>query len=146
MSNPLLATEFGQPFRERPARLTGKYIYHPGKEYIGSDGKVNSAMKDTCSLYAVFFKNEGIRLDGTNIMTHPSIVAIAQLSAEQRAGTDGDEFVEFDLPFIYKDAVNMEHGSYMMAIVFSSSFRGDYYEGAPGSALIVDDVKIVIDK
>jgi hypothetical protein len=35
---------------------------------------------------------------------------------------------------------------YRFAIVFSSSKNGDKFSGAPGSTLIVDNVKVVAEK
>lgn len=147
LKNPLLATSFGQPFDEKPLRMTGKYIYRPGTGYyIDSQGRSHPDKKDSCAVYAVFFRSDETleRLDGTNILTHPNIVATAMIPPEYRAGTPGEEFVSFDIPFEYKEnhAVDFEKNTYMLAIVFSSSFMGDYYEGTPGSRLVIDDIEI----
>ncbi|MDR2809206.1 MAG: PCMD domain-containing protein [Tannerellaceae bacterium] len=147
LKNPLLATAFGQPFDEKPLRMTGKYIYQPGAGYyIDSKGTPHPEKKDSCAVYAVFFRSDKTleRLDGTNILTHPHIVAVAMLPSEDRAGTPGNDFASFDIPFVYdkNHVVDFERNTYKLAIVFSSSFMGDYYEGTPGSCLIVDDIAI----
>ena len=52
----------------------------------------------------------------------------------------------FDLVFNYKSVVNEDDlaaFSYKIAIVFSSSKNGAVFEGAVGSKLYIDDVKIV---
>jgi hypothetical protein len=151
LKNPLLATTFGQPFDEKPLRLTGKYIYKPGSgSYIGSQGVAHPEKQDSCAVYAVFFRSDHTleRLDGTNILTHPNIVAVAMMPPEGRSGTPGNSFVSFDIPFDYKGnhTVDFERNTYKLTIVFSSSFMGDYYEGTPGSRLVVDEVEIKTEK
>ena len=147
LKNPLLATAFGQPFNEKPLRLTGKYSYKPGTaSYIDSQGKEHPQKRDSCAVYAVFFSSDQTleRLDGTNILTHPNIVAIAMMPPEGRGETPGDGFVSFDIPFLYSEThvVDFERYTYKLALVFSSSFMGDYYEGRPGSRLVIDDVEV----
>jgi hypothetical protein len=149
LQNPLLATEFGQPFDQKPARMTGKYIYKAGSVYIDRRGKVAPQLRDSCAVYAVFYRSDQTleRLNGTNIQTHPNIVAMATMPYADRAGTAGDGFVSFDLPFVYAAGheVDFEKNNYKLTIVFSSSFLGDYYEGAPGSRLVVDDIEIITE-
>jgi hypothetical protein len=147
LKNPLLATEFGQPFDEKPLRMTGKYLYKAGTgDYIDSKGNARPEMRDSCAIYAVFFRSDETleRLNGTNILTHPNIVAIAMMPSEGRGGTEGEGFTAFDLPFVYKanERIDFEQNTYKLALVFSSSFMGDYYEGTPGSRLLVDDIEI----
>jgi hypothetical protein len=149
LKNPLLATTFGQPFDEKPLRMTGKYHYKPGMgDYIDSKGKAHPEKRDSCAVYAVFFRSDKNleRLDGTNIISHPNIVAIAMMPPEGRGGMQNgdDDFVAFDLPFVYneKHTVDFDANTYKLAIIFSSSFMGDYYEGTPGSRLLIDDIEI----
>jgi hypothetical protein len=150
LKNPLLVTEFGQPFNEKPLRMKGKYIYEPGTgNYIDSHGAARPEKRDSCAVYAVFFRSDQTleRLNGTNILTHPNIVAVAMMPPEGRAGSGGGGFVDFDLPFVYDDAhvTDLGRNAYKLAIIFSSSFMGDYYEGTPGSRLVVDEVEIVTE-
>jgi hypothetical protein len=147
LKNPLLATSFGQPFDEKPLRLTGHYLYHAGEGvYIDSQGNPRRELRDSCAVYAVFFRSDATleRLDGTNILTHPNIVAVAMMPPEDRAGTPGKGFKAFDVPFEYRGnhLVDFKTNTYKLALVFSSSFLGDSYEGTPGSRLVVDDVRI----
>lgn len=150
MKDPLLATEFGQHCDEKPLRFTGYYMYQAGTgDYIDPNGNVLPNMKDSCSVYSVFYKvdEKTPHLDGTNIFTHPNIVAIAMMPGEDRAGSKGNDFVHFDIPFEYRtnEPVDFEKNSYKLAVVFSSSFYGDRYEGVPGSRLIVDEVEVITE-
>jgi hypothetical protein len=149
--NPLLATEFGQPFNEKPLRLTGKYIYRPGTgAYIDAKGNPQPNRRDSCAIYAVFFRSDETleRLNGTNVLTHPNIVAIAMMPPAGRSQSEGNDFTPFDIPFDYTSghAVDFRRNAYKLTLVFSSSFMGDYYEGTPGSRLIIDDVEIITEE
>ncbi|MDR2815106.1 MAG: PCMD domain-containing protein [Proteiniphilum sp.] len=151
LKNPLLATGFGQAFDEKPLRMTGKYNYKPGTgNYIDSKGNARPEKRDSCAIYAVFFRSDKSleRLDGTNILTHPSIVAIAMMPIQGRGATPGDGFMPFDLPFVYNEnhTLDFEKNTYKLTIVFSSSFMGDYYEGTPGSRLLIDDIEIITEE
>lgn len=150
LKDPLLATQFGQPFSEKPLRMRGHYMYKAGEgNYIDRKGKEQPSLKDSCAIYSVFFRTDADleMLDGTNILTDPHILAIAMLPGPDRAGTAGNDFVAFDIPFEYKSdaVVDFEKNKYKLVIVFSSSFYGDRYEGTPGSRLIVDDVEIITE-
>lgn len=151
LKDPLTATQFGVPFSHKPLIFSGFYKYKPGTgDYIGPDGSVRPEVKDSCAVYSVFYRVDANlkTLDGNNILTHPNIVAIAMMSPEMRAASQGNGFVEFNIPYVYKPdvEVNFSKNEYKLAVVFSSSFYGDHYEGTFGSHLIVDDVKITIEE
>lgn len=147
LTAPLEATLFGIPFNKRPLRLTGSYKYVSGGPVTDKTGKpVTPARQDLCDIYAVFFKAspEKPSLNGANVLTDPNVVAIAQLPSG--ASTPGTGYRAFDLAFNYKSVVNegdLAAFSYKIAIVFSSSKNGAVFEGAVGSKLYIDDVKIV---
>lgn len=152
LRDPLTATQFGQPFYDRPTRFTGVYKYKAGTgNYIDPDGSVNPVMKDSCAIYAVFYKSDSNldRLDGNNVLTHPNIVALAMLPPEARAGSAGDEFVPFDIDFdydTYGHTVDFTANDYKLGIVMSSSFYGNRYEGVIGSRLVADDLMIICEE
>lgn len=153
MIDPLTSTQFGQPFDEKPIRFRGHYKYKPGiGNYINPDGDVVPGVSDSCAVYSVFYKvdTDLQSLDGRNILNHPNILAIAMMPGEDRAGSAGEDFVQFDIPFAYREgaeeSIDFENNNYKLAIVFSSSFYGDQYEGTPGSHLIVDEVEIITEE
>lgn len=160
LSNPLTATQFGMPYGKKPLSFKGYYNYKAGAgNYIMIDptDKKKSVIipnkKDQCSLYAILYKVDRTTsafgkvtetvLDGTNIQTHPNIVARAILS--NCNSTAGDTLIPFDIPFVYEKTVDFVHNKYKLAIVFSSSARGDMYEGTVGSKLIVDEIELVTE-
>ena len=138
------ATKFGIPFTHIPTALKGYYKYKAGAEFsVG--GQVVSGRKDICDIYGVFYETDDKveTLDGTNIFTSPNIVSIARIDNAK----ESDQWIEFNLPFVTKpgktiDIQKLEEGKYNLAIVFSSSIKGDLFEGAVGSTLYIDEVEL----
>ncbi len=154
VNKPLESTQFGTPFTNIPLTLSGYYKYTPGAEYCqmnSSTGKLEpvAGKVDECNIYSVFFEvtDDMEWLDGTNVMAddNPNIVAIARLSPDQRKATN--DWAQFTLPFVYRegktvDPQKLQEGKYSITVVFSSSLDGDYFSGAIGSTLMVDEVFI----
>ncbi|MCM1076840.1 MAG: PCMD domain-containing protein [Bacteroides sp.] len=153
VATPLKATQFGTPFYSVPRFFSGYYKYTPGELYqkMNSDGKLEDVPGkiDECNVYAVFYESTADMewLDGSNVLSddNPNIIAVAKLSDEQRKQTDG--WVNFNLPFIFRngktiDPEKLDNGQYNIAVVMSSSVDGDYFSGAVGSKLFVDEIQI----
>ncbi|MDE6859357.1 MAG: PCMD domain-containing protein [Duncaniella sp.] len=154
VNKPLESTQFGTPFINVPLSLSGYYKYRPGETYCrmnSTTGKLEpvDGKTDECNIYAVFFEvtDDMEWLDGTNVMAedNPNILAVARLSPGQRGLTA--DWAEFNLPFVYRegktvDPEKLAEGKYSITIVFSSSIDGDYFSGAIGSTLLVDEVFI----
>lgn len=147
MTAPLEATIFGVPFNKKPLRLTGSYKYVPGGPVTDKTGKpVTPERQDLCDIYAVLFKASAAKpfLNGANVLTDPNVIAVAQLASG--VATPGTGYRAFDLAFNYKSEVNeadLAAFAYKIVVVFSSSKNGAVFEGAVGSKLFIDDVKIV---
>ena len=144
-SKPLEATHFGLPFMQEPHLFEGYYKYTPGEKVINSASKVVEGKVDIFSLYAIFFEktNEVSWLDGRNALTSEQLVSVAQLKERKVS----EEWVKFEVPFEMKegktiDPVKLKAGKYRIAIVASSSENGAKFEGAVGSTLWIDELKI----
>lgn len=151
LAQPLKATHFGIPFMSEPVSLTGSYRYTPGPEYckLGDDGKLTPVPGkiDEFNIYAVFFEvtPEMQWLDGTNVMAedNPNIIAVAEIPNPVPA----EEWEDFMIPFTYRegktiDPDKLKAGHYSITIVMSSSKDGDFFSGAVGSTLYVDDLHL----
>lgn len=141
--DPLESTHFGLPFTKKPLRITGVYKYRSG----GLTLKTNVA--DCCRMQAVLYKTDKnvSHLNGYTIKDSPNIVARAEMT-DGGGDTAGDGYVEFDMKFIYTQPVDADilaRGGYNLAVIFSASRNGDTYDGAVGSVLYVDNVKIICD-
>lgn len=152
-SNALTATRFGAQFEYVPTYLKGYYKYKAGETFYVVDTSVSSKLKpvpgqkDIFDIYAVFYESTQSlpMLDGTNILDEATetILAVARIDDAKET----DEWTEFYIPFVFRegkkvDPVKLADGKYSLAIVFASSIRGNYFEGAPGSTLLIDEVEL----
>lgn len=151
--DPNKATQFGIPFDKKPIKFTGWYKYQPGKNFQNQQQKILKDRTDQAAIYAVLYRNtvaegegEGkskkIVLDGNNILTSEHIVAIAQMENIKTTS----EWTPFDISFQYHQPIDeniVENRGYNLAIVFSSSRDGAKFEGAIGSELCIDDIRII---
>ena len=148
LTDPLKATKFGVPFEFVPTYLKGYYKYKAGEVYKDEKGNEVKNKKDTWDIYAIFYEtDENTKtLDATDRFDHPNLISIARIEEKDRKETD--EWTEFYLPFVTKpgksvDKEKLKAGKYNVAIVFSSSIEGDYFRGAVGSTLYVDEVELI---
>lgn len=153
LTNALKATQFGIQFDQIPTFLHGYYKFKAGDTFYELDTSAEDKLKpvpgrkDIFNIYAVFYESTADRpvLDGTNILSEDNeqIISVAQITDAKET----DEWTEFNLPFNLRegksiDATKLKEGKYHLTIVFASSIRGDYFEGAPGSTLYVDEVTL----
>mgnify|MGYP000410497496 FL=1 len=138
------ATKFGVPFTHIPTSLKGYYKYKAGAVFTVANEPV-AGRKDICDIYGVFYETDDYvkTLDGTNIFTSPKIVSIARIDNAKET----DQWTEFNIPFVTQpgktvDLQKLDDGKYNLAIVFSSSIKGDLFEGAVGSTLYIDEVEL----
>jgi len=148
LTDPLKATMFGVPFEHIPTYLKGYYKYKAGEVYKDENGNIVKDKKDTWDIYAIFYETDEKTktLDATNRFDHPNLISIARIDEKDRKETD--EWTEFYLPFVTKtgktvDKDKLKAGKYNVAIVFSSSIEGDYFRGAVGSTLHIDEVELI---
>lgn len=151
ITKPLESTQFGAPFYQVPVALSGYYKYTPGEVYQqpNSAGKLEEVpgRTDECNIYSVLFEvTPGMEyLNGANVLTADNIIAVAAISAEERKGAA--QWTEFHAPFVLREgkSIDMEKlagGAYSLTVVMSSSIDGDYFAGAVGSRLMVDEIEI----
>lgn len=140
--------EFGKPFISRPSTLHGFYKYTPGvidKLDRSPDG-VSITQGETMDQCAIFIalttktftfnnKNEDEYIDYAN---DSGIIAYGELSSG--AATPGENFVEFNIPLIYRDLTTKPTH---IIIVCSASKYGDYMTGSTGSVMYIDDLELV---
>lgn len=149
-TNPLQATSFGVPFDRAPITMTGYYKYTPGPTYKDKNGKTIPNQIDEASIYAVFYRNHDdqgnpLTLHGDDVKTNSQIVAIADMGKVIPV----DTWTAFELTFDYSSTIDyalLENLGYNLAIVLSSSKEGDKFEGAIGSTLCIDKLRIICEK
>ena len=150
LGNTLMCTEMGIPFTKKPLKVTGYYKYKPGDVFKDKDFKEVPGRIDEASIYSVLYlnhDNEGnsIVLHGDNVLSSQMIVRKAQVASLPPT----DVWTPFEMVYEGKAPIDeqlLEHRGYSLALVFSSSKTGDTFEGAVGSTLYVDKVKLVFDE
>lgn len=147
MKAPLEATKFGlQIIPAKPISLKGYYKYTPGATFTDVKNNVIENRRDECAIYSVLFEvdpDNFIPLNGSNITSSNRIVLIAEI---QNPG-EPEEWTEFDIPFETRNGKEFDYeklinNEYAIAVVASSSKGGAFFEGAIGSTLFVDELKI----
>lgn len=144
---PLEATQFGMPmaFNRKPIAFSVWYQYTPGKEFTDKDQNVIENKTDVFDLYAILYESaDGKKLDGSINFNEDCIIGIARVNAPEPS----KEYKNLYIPFVYRkdpDRKKLSKGEYYMAVVFSSSRNGAYFEGAVGSTLIIDEAKLILE-
>ncbi|MDR1562189.1 MAG: PCMD domain-containing protein [Dysgonamonadaceae bacterium] len=150
LSNFAKSVKFGQPHSMdlgRPVLFSGYFKYKAGSPFYDENDNIVPGRVDEGAVYSVLFKTaKGVAgtekdefLDGTNILTSDKIVAIAKIEH----CTDTPEYTHFEIPFVYKEEINYDLFDYKLTVVLASSREGDFYRGAVGSTLTVDEVEVV---
>ena len=147
---PLRATSFGVVFDREPITITGYYKYQPGRTYQDFNGNTVEGRTDQAAIYAVLYRNHDdkgneVILHGDDVKSNPLIVAIADMADVPTKA----EWTAFSLVFQYKSTIDYEllaERGYNLTLVFSSSSEGDKFEGAVGSQLCIDKVRVICKK
>ncbi|MGM9697596.1 MAG: PCMD domain-containing protein [Prevotella sp.] len=150
--NTLHTTLMGRPFPKKPLKVSGMYKYKAGDvfwTYVNFKLEKHPEIKDRAAIYAVFYRNHDaqgneVMLYGEDSKTNPNIVAIAEVDEIPET----DTWTPFEMTFKYLTDIDMkelENQGYNLTIVFTSSTDGAYYEGAPGSTIYIDSVKLTCE-
>lgn len=141
------STRFGQPYSysSAPKSISGYFKYKAGEEFKVYN-EPSELETDTWDAYAILFEKveSDNYLTGDHNFEDPRIVSVARITDDIRIETD--EWTPFDMSFNYVNGKSFEADKeYMFTIVFSSSKEGAIFNGAIGSTLHIDEVKITID-
>lgn len=147
---------FGEIFATEPMMFKFSYKYTPGSEYymtmIGDSvykgdsvtyhyAEIVPNMKDSCSINAYLYEVSNLNetLDGTNINTSSKVILKAVFSD----GKTTDSYLDKEISFVSTgNGIYDPKKLYKLAIVCSSSIRGDQFMGAPGSILTIQRLEV----
>ena len=151
----LKSTKFGMQFESVPTQLSGYYKYTPGETFYELDKSAPDKLRpvpdrtDQPNIYAIFYESTDERpiLDATDALAEDNPQVISTAIVDQDDVRPTTEWTYFEIPFVYRpgksvDSDKLAAGRYCLAIIFASSIRGDYFEGAPGSTLCIDEVEL----
>lgn len=133
----------GKNFMSRPSHLKGVFKYTPKEVGNGGD-KISNGSTDQCAIYIVLL-TAPIALNTADTKTldwqsyyKDNIIAVAELFRDN--ATNGYE--DFDLKLNYwKTDVKPSY----IGVLCTSSRYGDYFQGAQGSELCIDNFELVYD-
>ncbi|MBO5187008.1 MAG: PCMD domain-containing protein [Prevotella sp.] len=146
LTETLKSTRFGLRFDKKPINFSGYYKYTPGEKFQDQYGQIINGRTDRAAIYSVLYRNHDeagnpLVLHGDNVLSSEQIVAIARIPYVAPT----TEWTKFDVDFNYIKELDEEllyNYGYNLAIVFSSSDEGDHFEGAVGSELMIDKVRV----
>lgn len=150
LKDALHSTHFGVPFDKKPLKFTGYYKYQPGEIFKDRYGNEYPDRIDEGAVYAILYRNHDadgnpVHLYGDNVQTSDLIVAKA-IVPEVRLTSEWTAFeVDFDYYGNEVDLDLLNTFGYNLAVVFSSSKDGAYFNGAVGSTLYIDKVSVVCE-
>lgn len=145
---PRLATRFGfQLVTGKPLTLEGWYKYTPGETFTDKNDVVDLTRRDTADIYCVVFEvdpDDFEPLNGDDILSSERIVLLARI-ADPGEPSDWTFFSE---PFEEMNGKEfseerLRNDGYAISVVATSSRQGAYFEGAIGSELWVDEIRII---
>lgn len=154
-SETLKTTQFGIEFDREPFRVTGYYKYAPGPTFTDMNQKTVEGRVDEADIYAVFYRNRDAEgnpyyLYGDDVDSEEKLKANPQVYKIARVASlpPTDQWTRFEMFFEGRDADDelVKNLGFNLALVFSSSKRGAYFEGAVGSTLYVDEVEVSFEK
>lgn len=145
---PRQATRFGlQLVGGKPLRFEGFYKYTAGEVFTDKDKQVCAEKTDTADIYAVVYEvdpDNFVPLNGDDVLTSDRIVMLARIADPG----EPQEWQRFSEPFTLMegksfDEERLRNDGYSIAVVITSSRQGAYFEGAVGSTLYVDELRII---
>jgi len=138
-TNPVAAAKLGIPFFARPKAVQFKYAYKAGNQLV------QAVLKDPGNLFGGFtvFNREGKDKFGIEIALEKrvgeniSVVAKTNFQSDQNV----EELTQITLPINYL----LNEAPTHFYISFSPSFDGGTFQGAVGSTLLIDDIKMIYE-
>ena len=138
LDNPRQMTFFGSHFIKRPTSMTFRMNYKAGAQLqkVENGNFVNLSGKDRGQAWIqlLHYSGQGEMEYHKDPAANIQVVGNGELVIDDTNG-----WVEATIDISYTDPTTIPN---YIAIVFTSSIRGDYFEGAPGSVLMIDDVRL----
>ncbi|MDD2474748.1 MAG: PCMD domain-containing protein [Dysgonamonadaceae bacterium] len=156
---------FGVPYTQTPIAFEVDYKYSPAEEML--DGKLNTVEgKDAMDMYLILEKREGKNVKRLGVgwfrsgeeqadwKTQKVDIKYAQGKAPEgieeyakhvlKYGHDGNPTVTDPTKMLEATwgDITTDKPTHIL-VVFTSSYQGDYFIGAPGSKLLVDNFKLI---
>jgi hypothetical protein len=147
VSDPRSNIDFGTPFAARPEAFRVDYRYLPGASYEDGDGNPLPG-GDQCDIYVLLEKRTGDDVEriGTGwFRSSDEVVDFSNLEVDIKYGELTPSDPEFEYANIRDGESwgNPDDIPTHIVVVFSSSALGDFFTGAIGSELWVNNFELV---
>lgn len=143
--------EWGTAFTSKPKSLKGYFKYAPQLVDYKDNVKVNNPTEsDICQIQVILIDTErpfqvlpmggvnGPTYDGKMVDLNDSEYILGR-GVKNYGSTEG-EWVEFEIPIEYSDPTRKP--TYVI-VTCASSYLGDYFTGADGSVMLVDEFEFI---
>lgn len=145
--DPRSNINFGTPFNGRPSAFSVDYLYTPGPSYEDEDG-VPLPGGDQCDIYVLLEKREGDTIEriGTGWFRSDETVSdFSTLEIDIKYGelTPSDPEFEYANIRAGESWGDAQDTPTHITVVFSSSALGDFFTGAIGSELWVNNFELI---
>lgn len=146
-TDPRSNIEFGTPFNGRPKAFKLSYKYLPGNSYEDADGNPLSG-GDECDIYLLLEKREGDQVQRIAtgwFRSGTEVLDWTDLEVDIKYGELSPSDPEFEYANIREGETwgDPQATPTHVTVVFSSSALGDFFTGAIGSELWVNDLELV---
>jgi hypothetical protein len=146
-TDPRSNIDFGTPFNGRPDAFKVDYKYLPGASYEDEDGNPLTG-SDQCDIYVLLEKREGdnIQRIGTGwFRSSDEVPNFSTLEVDIKYGALTPSDPEFEYANIRENESwgNADDSPTHITVVFSSSALGDFFTGAIGSELWVNNFELI---
>lgn len=137
---------FGRTFTQRPTKLTGWFKYHTEPITDATTGlEYMKGRPDTCIMWVALIDSAEpfeIRTNPNNRhLFNPDGPEVIAYGAFQ-VGHDVTDWSQFEVVLNYKSTSRIPN--YILCVTSSSKY-GDYFTGARGAELYIDDFKLLFD-
>ncbi|WP_370392392.1 PCMD domain-containing protein [uncultured Winogradskyella sp.] len=146
-TDPRSNINFGTPFSGRPSAFAVEYLYTPGPSYEDADGNPLPG-GDQCDIYVLLEKREGdmVQRIGTGWFRSDATVSnFTDLEVDIKYGELTPSDPEFEYANIREGETwgDPQDTPTHITVVFSSSALGDFFTGAIGSELWVNNFELI---
>ena len=146
-TDPRSNIDFGTPFNGRPEDFRVDYKYLPGPSYEDGNGNPLTG-GDQCDIYVLLEKRDGdnVQRIGTGwFRSDTSVTDFSTLEIDIKYGELTTSDPEFEYANIREGESwgNVQDTPTHITIVFSSSALGDFFTGAIGSELWINNFELI---
>ena len=146
ISDPRSNIDLGTPFTARPVSFSFDYTYRPGPSNEDSNGQP-LPYGDQCDIYLLLENREGdkVRRVATAwFRSGDQVVDWTRQTVSIKYGPlePSDEWYDYAQPLQGEEWGDATEAITHITILATSSFEGDFFRGAIGSTLEIDDIEL----